>query len=139
MTPETRATRAIEALDYPPLVRGPAPVGVFVTAAEVLTWIALGKAITKEALDAESAASRERWAGASLCRGPRGEKPAVQEALQLRASSTPAYAALLTTYDYGSSEKPPLITWANPLLGPQGPRALRDIRRRARANIRCRR
>ncbi len=113
--------------DHRPPRLPPGPQSAKMSACEVLTWIALGRAQTKEALNADSLARDERWG--------EGELIGVQVALEGRASRTPFCAVYRLRPDGGTGSKD-MNNYAHPLLSPNGPRKLRGIRGRARRRLR---
>ena len=105
-----------------PLRQAPGPQTAIMTACEVLTWIALGTALTKEKLDQDGLDAVFLWSSSDLA--------AVLTALDARASSEPFYAVV--RYHTGFQDDWRYVTRC---LSPEGPRTLRWIRARARERI----
>ncbi len=94
------------------------------SACEVLTWIGLGKAQTWDDLNAATNDLLRLYATANL--------PAVEAALAGRAAPHP-YCAVYPTVKQSTPTGKVIVTYADRVVSPRGPQALRDIRRHARA------
>jgi hypothetical protein len=107
---------AVDAVLAPPKV---APTQPIMTACEVLFWIGLGIIKTSQELHDEMMAFLERWTCLPA--------DSVLKALEGRAATEPYCAIGILTLD-----GEPDVRYAHPFLSPNGPRALRRLRAKAR-------